>query len=156
MRLSLLAVGRLRGGALAALYDDYAGRLRGQPLGPLTLREVEEKRRLEPPALKAREAELLLAACPPGARLVALDGGGRALSSEALAETLGRWRDEGVPEAAFAIGGAEGHGAALLGRAELRLSLGPMTWPHLLVRVMLAEQLFRADSILSGHPYHRA
>ncbi len=156
MRLSLLAVGRLRGGPMAALYDDYAGRLRGQPLGPLALREVEEKRPLAGDALKQREAELLLAACPAGARLVALDGGGRALSSERLAETLGRWRDEGAGEAAFAIGGADGHGAALLARADLTLSLGAMTWPHLLVRVMLAEQLFRADSILSGHPYHRA
>ncbi|MEX2631880.1 MAG: 23S rRNA (pseudouridine(1915)-N(3))-methyltransferase RlmH [Tistlia sp.] len=156
MRLSLLAVGRLRGGPTAALYDDYAGRLRGQPLGPLTLREVEEKRPLAAEALKAREAELLLAVCPTGARLVALDGGGRALASAALAETLGRWRDEAVPETAFAIGGAEGHGAALLARADLTLSLGPMTWPHLLVRVLLAEQLYRADSILSGHPYHRA
>lgn len=156
MRLSLLAVGRLRGGPTAALYEDYAGRLRGQPLGPLTLREVEEKRPLAASALKAREAELLLGACPPGARLVALDGGGRALSSADLAELLGRWRDEGLPEAAFAIGGADGHGPALLARADLSLSLGAMTWPHLLVRVLLAEQLFRADSILSGHPYHRA
>jgi 23S rRNA (pseudouridine1915-N3)-methyltransferase len=156
MRLSLLAVGRLRGGPTAALYEDYAGRLRGQPLGPLSVREIEEKRPLDAAALKAREAELLLAAVPAGARLVALDGGGRALSSAALAELLGRWRDEGVPEAAFAIGGAEGHGPALLARADLSLSLGAMTWPHMLVRVLLAEQLFRADSILSGHPYHRA
>ncbi|SMF08138.1 23S rRNA (pseudouridine1915-N3)-methyltransferase [Tistlia consotensis] len=156
MRLHLLAVGRLRGGPMAALYDDYARRLRGQPLGPLDLREVEEKRPLAAAALKAREAGLLLEACPSAARLVALDGGGRTLSSEALAETLGRWRDEGVGDAAFAIGGAEGHGPALLARADLRLSLGAMTWPHMLVRVLIAEQLFRADSILSGHPYHRA
>lgn len=156
MRLSLLAVGRLRSGPMSELYDDYASRLRGRPLGPLILREVEEKRPLAPAALKEREAELLLGSCPSGARLVALDGTGRALSSEDLAATLGRWRDEGIGEAAFAIGGAEGHGTALLQRADLKLSLGRMTWPHMLVRVLLAEQLFRADAILSGHPYHRA
>lgn len=156
MRLTILAIGRLRGGPLAELFDDYAGRLRGRPLGPLTLRELEEKRSLAPAALKAREGELLLAASPPDCRLIALDGGGRTLSSADLATTLGRWRDEGVGETAFAIGGAEGHGAALLERSDLTLSLGAMTWPHLLVRVMLAEQLFRADTILAGHPYHRA
>ena len=156
MRLSVVAIGRQRGGPIGELFEGYAGRLRGQPLGPLTLRELEEKRPLAPAALKAREAELLLAACPAGARLVALDGGGRAFSSEQLAATLGRWRDEGVGETVFAIGGAEGHGQDLLRRADLTLSLGPMTWPHLLVRVLLAEQLFRADSILAGHPYHRA
>ena len=87
---------------------------------------------------------------------VALDGAGKALSSEEFARRIGAWRDDGVPCLAFLIGGADGHGAAVLKRADLALSFGPMVWPHLLVRAMLAEQLWRAASILSGHPYHRA
>ena len=105
--------------------------------------------------MKAREAELILAALPQSARLVALDEHGAAWSSRDFADRLARWRDESVAEAAFAIGGAEGLDAAILDRAHLVLSLGPMTWPHLLVRGMLLEQLYRAQQILAGHPYHR-
>jgi 23S rRNA (pseudouridine1915-N3)-methyltransferase len=160
MRITLAAVGRAKAGPLRELFQDFAGRLNPQgnrgPLGPLSLKEIEDHRPLTPAELKRREADLLLAAIPPGARLIALDMGGKSLSSEAFAALLGRWRDEGVRDLAFAIGGAEGLDDSLRTAAALTLSLGPMTWPHMLVRVMLAEQLYRAQTILTGHPYHRA
>lgn len=90
------------------------------------------------------------------AREVLLDERGKQLSSEEFAALLGRWRDEGVREARFLIGAADGHGDAARNRADLLLGFGPMTWPHLMVRAMLAEQLWRATSILAGHPYHRS
>jgi len=151
MRLWLAAVGRAKPGPETELFRAYAGRL----LPALQLREVEEKRPLPPPERKAREAELLLAALPAGATLVVLDERGQAMPSRAFAERLGRWRDDGVADLAFVVGGADGHGDAVRGKAGLLLSLGPMTWPHMLVRVLLAEQLWRAQSILAGHPYHR-
>lgn len=158
MRLTLIAVGRARVGpsglALAHLYDDYARQLTGRPLGPLTLKEVQERRALPRHELPAAEAKLIRAALPAGAVLIALDSRGRALNSEDFAHRLGQWHDQGR-EAALVIGGAEGLDPALREAAELVLALGPMTWPHQLVRVMLAEQLFRAQAILTGHPYHR-
>jgi 23S rRNA (pseudouridine1915-N3)-methyltransferase len=122
---------------------------------PPAIVELDEKRKLPPPQLKAREAELLLGALPPGALLVALDEKGAACTSRELAERLARWRDQGVATLAFAIGGADGLGPAVLQRAEATLSLGAMTWPHLLVRSLLLEQLYRAQQISAGHPYHR-
>jgi 23S rRNA (pseudouridine1915-N3)-methyltransferase len=122
---------------------------------PPAIIEVEEKRRLPPAELKAREAELILAALPRGARLVALDERGTAWSSTGLACRLRDWRDAGDGAVAFAIGGADGLGSAVIERADAVLSLGKMTWPHLLVRGMLLEQLYRAQQILAGHPYHR-
>ena len=113
------------------------------------------RRRLPAAALKAREAELILAALPAQSRLVALDASGEMWSSRGFADRLALWRDAGVPELAFAIGGAEGLDAAILDRAAALISLGPMTWPHFLVRGMLLEQLYRAQQILAGHPYHR-
>jgi 23S rRNA (pseudouridine1915-N3)-methyltransferase len=153
MRLTIAAVGQLRGGPLAEAFADYAGRLKSGRW-TLDMVEVEERRRLSGPELVAREGELLLAAIPRGAVLVAMDPRGVALSSEDLAARLGRLRDEGA-SVAFAIGGADGLAPEVLRAARLTLSLGAMTWPHMLARVMLAEQLFRAQSILSGHPYHR-
>ena len=153
MRLTVAVVGRFGagGGAERPLFDDYVKRLSQ----PFELREVTEKRRLPAPELRRREGALLLAAVPEGARVVALDAGGRPLSSRALAKRLGEWRASGVRDLAFLIGGAEGLDGAVLERADLVLSLGAMTWPHLLVRVLLAEQLYRAQCILAGHPYHR-
>jgi 23S rRNA (pseudouridine1915-N3)-methyltransferase len=98
---------------------------------------------------------LLLNALPARTPLMALDEHGSAWSSRTVADRIGAWRDRGVAELAFAIGGADGLDAAVLDRAEAVLSLGPMTWPHLLVRGMLLEQLYRAQQILAGHPYHR-
>jgi 23S rRNA (pseudouridine1915-N3)-methyltransferase len=134
-------------GELQAL---YTGRLNPPP----ALIELEEKRKLPPAQLQAREAELILAALPQGARLVALDEHGAQWTSRDFAERLAAWRDQSAA-LAFAIGGAEGLGGAVLERADAVLSLGAMTWPHLLVRGMLLEQLYRAQQILAGHPYHR-
>ena len=155
MRITVAAVGRARKGPERALYDLYAGRLSASSLASLTLKEVEERRPLPPDRLKRREAELLLAAIPEGASLYALDAGGRTLTSEAFAERLQAAREAGVQDLAFVVGGAEGLDPQVLERAGFVLSLGPMTWPHLLVRALLAEQLYRAQSILTGHPYHR-
>lgn len=165
MRIFVIAVGRFgkaraTGTARArpgstdgarALYQEFASRISF----PVELREVEERRPLPELQRRKREGELLLAAVPEGATVVALDQGGKALASAELAKKLARWRDAGVRDLAFAIGGADGLGAAVLARADFTLSLGPMTWPHLMVRAMLAEQLFRAECILRGHPYHR-
>ena len=151
MRCWLLAVGRAKAGPELDLTRAYGGRL--QP--PLEVREVEEKRKPPVAERKAREAELLLAALPVGAVVVALDERGESLSSTAFAERLGRWRDDGCGDLAFLIGGADGHGDAVRRRADLSLSLGTMTWPHMLVRVLVAEQLWRGFSILNGHHYHR-
>lgn len=151
MRLHIIAVGRLRPGPHEALARHYAARL----AWPLALREVEEKRPLPPPELREREGALLLAAVPQGATTVALDERGKSLGSEALAQRLAAWRDGGIADLAFLIGGAEGLADAVRRKAQLVLSLGAMTWPHLLVRGMLLEQLYRAQQILAGHPYHR-
>jgi 23S rRNA (pseudouridine1915-N3)-methyltransferase len=152
MRLVVLAVGRLKPGALKALEQDYAGRI----AGPLVIREVEERRKLPAAEMKEREGALLLAAVPRGAFAVALDPRGTALASEAFATRLAFWRDGGREDVAFLIGGAEGLSDAVRSRSDFTLSLGPMTWPHFLARGMLLEQLYRAQQILAGHPYHRA
>jgi len=152
MRITIAAVGRSRSGPEADLYEHYAGRMAPPP----TLKEVDEKRPLTGSELKRRQAELLLAAVPEGATVAALDEKGKTLSSAAFAEKLSAWRDNGVRDLAFVIGGADGLDGALLKQADLVLSLGPMTWPHVMVRGLLAEQLYRAQCIQQGHPYHRA
>ena len=119
-------------------------------------RDIDIRRRLSGATLKAAEAEALTGTLPPGGVSVALDERGQALSSRAFADRLADWRDQGRSRVTFLIGGADGHADAVRDRADLILSFGPMTWPHLLVRVMLAEQIYRAWSILEGHPYHRA
>lgn len=156
MRITIAAVGRAKRGAEQALCDSYLRRLSASGLAEVTIKEVEERRALPPDELKQREARLLEAALPQGARLVALDPRGRTLSSEDFAARLGAIRDEGIADLCFVIGGADGLAAPLVARADWVLSLGAMTWPHLLARVLLVEQLFRAQAILTGHPYHRA
>ncbi|HEX3881702.1 MAG TPA: 23S rRNA (pseudouridine(1915)-N(3))-methyltransferase RlmH [Stellaceae bacterium] len=151
MRHHLLTIGRMRRGPLLDLQSEYAGRL----IPPPIITELDEKRPLPEPQLKAREAALLLGAAPEGARLVALDGRGHQWSSRDLATHLRDWADRGVGTVAFAIGGAGGLGDEVLAKAETTLSLGSMTWPHFLARIMLLEQLYRAQQILAGHPYHR-
>lgn len=146
----VIAVGKGRGSAEQALFDRYAARLRPPP----RLVEIAEAR--GPPAeAKRREGAAILAAVPEDAVLVALDLGGTDETTEAFAARLARWREAGRT-LAFAIGGAEGLDAAVLVRAAHVLAFGRATWPHLLVRALLAEQLFRAASLLRGHPYHRA
>ncbi len=151
MQHTIIAVGKMRSGPEKDLYAQYAGRIQPQ----LLLKEVEEKRALKGAALKSREGELLGAAIPKGARVVALDETGKTLSSRQLAEHLGRWLDDGGREVAWLIGGADGLDGAVRERADLALSLGAVTWPHLLVRALVAEQIYRTQAILSGHPYHR-
>jgi len=148
--MRLIAVGRLRPGPERELFDDYCNRLRPK----LELTELAEARG-SPAEIKRREGEAILAAIPPNTQTIALDLGAPAPSSEALAQKLESWLAAGRP-LAFVIGGAEGLAAEVLARADHVLSLGPLTWPHMLVRVMLAEQLFRARCIATGHPYHRA
>ena len=123
-------------------------------LAPLI--EVESRKAPADPRRRDDEASLLLASVPPQARTVALDERGRQFTSMAFAELLAGWRDQAIREVAFLIGGADGHGAAVIDRADLKMALGTMTWPHLMVRAMLAEQVYRASTILAGHPYHRA
>jgi 23S rRNA (pseudouridine1915-N3)-methyltransferase len=152
VKLTIAAIGRAGRGPERDLYEHYAGRIRW----PLTLRELEEKRKLSTAEMIKREGELLLAAVPDKATLVPLDRRGKVLDSEAFAACLRRWRDDSVSNVAFLIGGADGHGEAVLKQASLLVSFGTMTWPHLLARAMLAEQIYRAQQLLAGHPYHRA
>ncbi|WP_198669027.1 23S rRNA (pseudouridine(1915)-N(3))-methyltransferase RlmH [Elioraea thermophila] len=148
--LVVLAVGRGRGSAEQALFDRYAARLRPAP----RLVEIAEARG-GPAQIRRREGEAILRALPAGADLIALDLGGEDLASAAFAARLARLAEAGRT-AAFAIGGAEGLDRAVLDRAAWVFAFGRATWPHLLVRAMLAEQLYRAASLLAGHPYHRA
>ena len=152
MRITLGAVGKASRGPEQELFTVYQKRI--QP--NLVLREVEEKKVLSSAERKAREAELLLGLVPGGSKVVALDERGRLLSSVEFAQTLGRWRDDSVGDVVFLIGGADGHGDRVRERADLVLAFGPMTWPHMMVRAMVAEQIYRALAILANHPYHRA
>ena len=150
MKLMILAVGKGRGSLEAELVQTWLRRI---PSGG-DLVEVESKL-TEPKSKAADETQRLLRAVPDGAALVALDPRGRDHSSEDLAATIAQWRDQGVGTICFAIGGADGHGDALRQRADKVISFGRATWPHMLFRAMLAEQLYRAMMILAGHPYHR-
>jgi 23S rRNA (pseudouridine1915-N3)-methyltransferase len=155
MRILIAAVGKAKAGPERALFDQYLRRLNW----PVALQEVEERRALPAARRREREAELLLGALPRGGDrpvVVALDARGTTLTSEQFAGRLAEWQDRGVQVVAFLIGGADGLATAARDRADLLLSLGSMTWPHLLVRVLLAEQLYRAQSIIANHPYHRA
>jgi len=155
MRVHLCAVGRLRAGPERALVDDYLKRFdrtgRALGLGPVSEVEVEDRKG---GGMEA-EAALLARVVPQGAVLAVLDERGEVLSSPEFADRLARFRDAGRQDLAFVIGGADGIAPDLRGRADMALSFGRMVWPHMLVRVMLAEQLYRAASILAGAPYHR-
>jgi 23S rRNA (pseudouridine1915-N3)-methyltransferase len=157
MRLHVAAVGRIRADAPERpLIEDYASRFNrtARPLGmgPLHEHEVEPRRGTGP----AAEADALSRAIPQGATLVALDERGRTLASPEFADRLEGYRDRGTADLAFVIGGADGLLRDLRDGADLVVSFGPMVWPHMLARVMLFEQLYRAATILSGSPYHRA
>ena len=151
MELLVVAVGRSRDAPISALFDEYVRRCPW----PIRLVEVQPKDSVPPERRLAAEADLLLAAVPSGAAVVALDERGRDLASADLARQLGDWRDRGRRTTAFLIGGPDGLAESARAAADLRLAFGRQTWPHRLVRVMLAEQLYRATTILSGHPYHR-
>ncbi len=159
MKLTIVAVGRLKAGPERTLTDRYldrvvkAGRRVGLNVGQ---RELIESRATGATARMTQEATAILALRPPGAPLVALDETGRNLTSQQFAGLLAEWRDGGKTEVVLAIGGPDGHGQGVLEAASLRLAFGAMTWPHQFVRPMLSEQIYRAVTILAGHPYHRA
>jgi 23S rRNA (pseudouridine1915-N3)-methyltransferase len=155
VRVHICAVGRLRAGPEKDLIDDYLTRFdrtgRALGLGPIQIVEVEDKKNGGMPA----EAALLRRAIPDGAVICVLDERGRVETSPDFANRLGAWRDQGRGDVAFVIGGADGIAKEMRQDADHALSFGKMVWPHMLVRVMVAEQLYRAASILAGGPYHR-
>ena len=156
MKVHLCVVGRLRAGPEKTLIDDYltrfqrSGRVLG--LGPVNLVEVEDKKNL---GMKA-EADLLRRAIPTGSSLCVLDERGKQLASPDFAANIARFRDDGAQNLTFVIGGADGVDPSLHAEANLSLSFGKMVWPHMIARLMLSEQLYRAATILSGTPYHRS
>ena len=159
MRVKIVAVGRMKAGPERDLVSRYIDRAQacGRPLGlpEFITVEVPESRASSADARKLDEAKALLAAIPEKAVIMALDERGRTIASADFAERIGRWRDDGRPALSVLIGGADGLHQDLRERADLVLSFSPMTWPHQLARIMAAEQLYRATTILSGHPYHR-
>jgi 23S rRNA (pseudouridine1915-N3)-methyltransferase len=154
MRLLILAVGRLKSGAERDLVDEYLKRA-GPVCRSLGFRGLEEIEIASGGGLDA-EADRILARIPAGARIIRLDEHGRNLPSADLADRLATLRDQGVPDLVFLIGGAEGYGAAVQRAAPDTMAFGAQTWPHRLVRVMIAEQIYRSASILAGMPYHKA
>ena len=156
MKITLAAVGRMKPGPEHSLLGDYLDRAgqagRSLALGPFDVTEIDERKARERAAQSAR----LIEAIPAGAAAIALDERGKTLSSQEFANMLATLRDQGTGTAVFLIGGPDGHDQAMRDRSDRLLSFGPMVWPHMMVRAMLAEQLYRAVSILSGGPYHRA
>lgn len=148
--MRLIAVGRMKDANEKALVARYVKRLNPS----LTITELSDGRG-SPAEIKRREGEAILAALPERAFVVALDLDGKTPTSEAFAAQLNCWIEEGQ-QICFLIGGAEGLDAPVVKRANALLSLGSFTWPHMLVRIMLVEQLYRARAITSGHPYHRS
>jgi 23S rRNA (pseudouridine1915-N3)-methyltransferase len=159
MRLIVIAVGRMKQGPERELAERYRKRFDeiGRKLGlrGLEIREVSESRAREAQARIAEEAAAISALVPENSVLVALDEHGDNIDSAGLARHLGRFRDQSVANTVFVIGGADGLSPELRAKQKLELAFGTATWPHQLVRVMLLEQLYRAATILSGHPYHR-
>lgn len=160
MRLVIAAVGRLKAGPerdLARRYLERVGQIgRGVGLDPPDVIELDESRARRPEDRKRDEGAALKAALDPRLATIALDENGKALSSEAFSALVGKRRDDGAFGLAFVIGGADGLDPAFLAEADAKIAFGAMTWPHQIVRVLLAEQLYRAGAILAGHPYHRA
>ena len=154
MRIAIAAIGRLGRAPEAALAEDYARRAtaagRALGLGPVEILEIEARK----PG-KAAEAEALLAALGPGDEVIACDEHGQVMASRAFAGQIGALRDGGTRRLVYLIGGSDGLGEAALDRAGRKLAFGPQTWPHALARAMLAEQVYRAATILAGSPYHR-
>ncbi|HWV52864.1 23S rRNA (pseudouridine(1915)-N(3))-methyltransferase RlmH [Pseudorhodoplanes sp.] len=159
MRVLVLAVGRMKKGAEAELADRYLKRAvqAGRAIGirSIEIVEIRESRAADADRRKLEEAIAIANVIPDGALVVLLDERGEGFSSAAFADQLGRWRDGGQAVTAFVIGGADGLSETLRDKARITLNFGQATWPHQLVRIMLLEQLYRAITIMSGHPYHR-
>ncbi len=151
MEIIVAAVGRAKSGPEREICDEYARRL----ATPVKLKEVEERRQLPAAERIASEGKKLLDALPAKGFVVVLDRTGRVLSSDDLARKVGQWMDAGHSSLAFVVGGADGLDGAVLDRADFKLSLGALTLPHLLARAVLMEQLYRAQCIRAGHPYHK-
>lgn len=160
MRVTLAAIGRVRDEPEAALFDRYWDR--AAALGPklgfsrFSTTFIETSRKPSAAERMREEADRIQQRLPRGSRIVVLDSHGQSLTSDAFAGQLARFRDTGAADIAFVIGGPDGLLPGLRDAAQVRIAFGPQTWPHLLVRTMLAEQIFRALSILASHPYHRA
>lgn len=159
MRLQVLCVGRLKDGPQRQLAARYAERIgpagRAIGLGPIDIREIAESSARRPDDRKIEEALRLAALLPEGAALWALDEKGANLTSEDFARDIAKLRDDGTASLAFAIGGADGLDESLRQRARRTIAFGAMTLPHQLIRALLLEQIYRATTLLSGHPYHR-
>src|SRR5512135_2906835 len=160
MRIVVAAVGRLKQGPETELSERYRKRAAqtGRQLGwrDVEIIEIRESRVDEAGKRMIEESIALANVIPPRAAIVLLDARGQTIDSPSLAAQLAKWRADDRPATTFLIGGADGLAASLQDKADLRLSFGAATWPHQLVRVMLLEQLYRAATILTGHPYHRA
>ncbi|MEM7422990.1 MAG: 23S rRNA (pseudouridine(1915)-N(3))-methyltransferase RlmH [Pseudomonadota bacterium] len=155
MKVRLIAVGRLRDGPERVLVDDYLERAtlagRALSLGPVTETEIDDRKN----RTRAEQSEKIAEHLDMRAISVCLDERGTTMSSPEFSRLLERLRDDGTPETCLLIGGADGHSQNLRDNAAHRISLGPMVWPHMLVRVMVAEQIYRAIAIAAGKPYHR-
>ncbi len=152
MHITVIAVGRMQRGPEHTLVSEYFKRLPWKS----NIIEIDIKKTAATSTeRKAREAEKLLAAVPNGAAIITLDENGKALSSRGFAEKIDSWQMAGYKNLAFIIGGADGLCSSILAKADLKLAFGTLTWPHMMVRVLLAEQIYRAWSINTGHPYHR-
>lgn len=153
MQLVIGAIGRLRAGPEAALLQHFQKRITAWPM---ELREFELKRKVSPDRVSDAEGELLLAAIPEGAHVVVLDETGKLSTSAGIAQNMGDLQDSGCRNLVFLIGGADGHGDAVRARADRMIAFGRNTWPHMLMRTLLVEQIYRAQQIIARHPYHRA
>ena len=152
MQIIISAIGKLKKNTPEdELIQDYLKKTKW----PVTIKEFEEKKTLTVEQLKEAESNLLLSSIPQGGKIIALDERGKTPSSREFAELIGKWLDEGVQSISFLIGGANGHAEKLREKADYKLSFGRMTLPHMLARVVLAEQIYRAKTILDGHPYHK-
>lgn len=160
MHIHIGAVGRLKKSPEQVLAQDYIDRVKkvGRPVGitDITVKEYPESQASTAQLRKSDEAERLLAGCLPQSAIIVLDQHGTVTSSLQLAKLVARLCDDGVKDAAFLIGGPDGHGVKTLDSTATKISFGTMTWPHRLVRIMLAEQIYRAVTILLNHPYHRS
>ncbi len=158
MRLSICAVGRLRRGPHEDLVGHYSKLIAARaPQAGFTdfhYREIDDRKSPTGEAGRAWQARKLIQQVPEASLMIALDEKGKSLSSEDFARKLGSWRDQGTRSMSFLIGGPFGHGDDVLNRANFKWALGPATWPHELVPIMVAEQLYRSICILTGHPYH--
>ncbi len=152
MQITISAIGKLKKNTPEdILIQDYLKKTKW----PVVIKEFEEKKTLTVDQLKEAESNLLLSSVPQGGKIIALDERGKTPSSREFAELIGKWMDEGVQSISFLIGGANGHSEKLREQSDYKLSFGRMTLPHMLARVVLAEQIYRAKTILDGHPYHK-